>query len=166
MVGLEIWWLLPLVPDLCRAGGRSRLACRCGNLVTQNIMCFLKAKQCGKTHSIGILFGHPKGSPTMAAFWNDFPELHRSSTRFCWDLMDHFSGRLPISLFEGGEASIFSAAVRETPRWTSKKLTSEYEACRNTYNIYITTICCSRWWLFPNVYIGWLYSSPFLPFGS
>ena len=36
--------------------------------IYQNIMCFLKAKQYGKTHSIGILFGHPKGSPTMAAF--------------------------------------------------------------------------------------------------
>ena len=36
--------------------------------IYQNIMCCLKAKQYGKTHSIGILFGHPKGSPTMAAF--------------------------------------------------------------------------------------------------
>lgn len=69
--------------------------------------------------------------------------------------MDHLSGRLPISLFEGGEASIFSAAVRETPRWTSKKLTSEYEAGRNTLQ-HITTICCSRWWLFPNVLVGFI----------
>lgn len=59
--------------------------------------------------------------------------------------MDHFSGRLPISLFEGGEAPIFAAAVREI--WSMQK-----------HLQHITTICCGRWWLFPMYWFALFWS--------
>ena len=78
-----------------------------------------------------ILFSHPKSSPTMAAFTNDFLELYCSSTKFCSIfcifLMDQrrstlfgqasdlaFRRRRGSAIDGEFGAGFFSAAVRET----------------------------------------------------